>query len=232
MKTEQAILTLEDITKEYPGPTPTSAPLRILEGISFLMESGTSAAITGNSGCGKSTLLNIAAGLDTPTSGEVLLDGTSLLHRRDDQLSYVRNTRMGFIFQNNLLLEDFTALENVMMPALISGKKTLAVKERAMALLERVGVADRAEHRPGLLSGGERQRVAIARALMNQPALLFADEPTGSLDEDNSQIMEELLLGLVREEGCALMLVTHNNAFANKCDRVLVLQHKMLTEVM
>lgn len=222
------ILALSDIKKEFESPAKDVAPLLILDDITFSIASGTSVAITGKSGCGKSTLLHIAAGLENPTAGSILFRGDSIVTMNDAKKSSLRNKKMGFIFQSNLLLEDFTAIENVMMPAMIAGCKKKEAKARAMDLLQRVGVADRLDHRPEILSGGERQRIAIARALMNAPELIFADEPTGSLDEENAALVEELLLGLVDDERCALMLVTHNLHFARRCDTVFLLRHRTL----
>lgn len=228
MTTDTGILGLSEITKSFDAPTKDAAPLMILDDIALTLKMGQSLAVTGKSGCGKSTLLHIAAALERPTSGTVTFQGEDLFSMDDVHRSNIRNKKMGFIFQSNLLLEDFTALENVMMPAMIAGEQGGEMKSRAMMLLEKVGVADRASHRPDIMSGGERQRVAIARAMMNAPALIFADEPTGSLDEENAAMVEELLLGLVKEEGCGLLLVTHNSSFADSCDKVLLLQHKKL----
>lgn len=228
MTTDTAILNLSEITKRFDAPTKDAPALLILDGISLVLCAGKSLAVTGKSGCGKSTLLHIAAALEKPSSGTVRFRGEDLLQMDDAQRSSVWNQKMGFIFQSNLLLEDFTALENVMMPAMIAGGHGGGVRTRAMTLLDKVGVADRANHRPDSMSGGERQRVAIARAMMNSPELIFADEPTGSLDEENAAMVEELLLGLVKEEGCALLLVTHNSGFAQSCDGVLLLQHRKI----
>lgn len=226
--TDTEILTLSAITKCFESPSKDVSPLLILDDVSLTLHHGESLAITGKSGCGKSTLLHICAALERPTSGSVRFDGKDLFSMDDSHRSYIRNQKMGFIFQSNLLLEDFTALENVLMPALIAGRNSQESRKRAMDLLEKVDVADRASHRPDTMSGGERQRVAIARALMNAPSLLFADEPTGSLDEDNASRIEDLLLSLVKEENCGLLLVTHNKSFADRCDTVFLLQHRKL----
>ena len=164
-----------------------------------------------------------------PTDGKVICSGTDFATLDDKKRSLLRNRHIGFIFQANLLLEDFTALENVMAPALISGVKAKDCKDRAVELLERLGLADRMDHVPGKLSGGEKQRVAICRALMNKPEVILADEPTGALDEENASEVENLLLDLVREEGRSLLLVTHNQDFAFKCDNVYLLKNRNLT---
>ncbi|MDY4609893.1 MAG: ABC transporter ATP-binding protein [Sphaerochaetaceae bacterium] len=226
MTTDTTILNLSGIAKSFDAPMKDAPALLILDDICFTLNSGRSLAVTGKSGCGKSTLLHIAAALERPSSGTVCFQGEDMFLMDDAQRSSVWNQKMGFIFQSNLLLEDFTAVENVMMPAMIAGEHGAGIRNRAMELLDKVGVADRAGHRPDSMSGGERQRVAIARAMMNSPELIFADEPTGSLDEENAAKVEELLLGLVREEGCALLLVTHNSGFAKSCDGVLLLQHR------
>jgi lipoprotein-releasing system ATP-binding protein len=228
MTTDTAILSLSGITKRFDAPAKDVPALLILDDISLVLDAGRSLAVTGKSGCGKSTLLHIAAALERPSSGTVMFHGDDLFLMDDIRRSAVWNRKMGFIFQSNLLLEDFTALENVMMPSMIAGMHGSGVRARALTLLDKVGVADRASHRPDSMSGGERQRVAIARALMNSPELIFADEPTGSLDEENAAIVETLLLGLVKEEGCALLLVTHNSGFAHSCDNVLLLRHRKL----
>lgn len=220
---------LVSITKRFKASEKGSDEITILQDLNLNIVQGQSTAIIGKSGSGKSTLLHIAGGLDSPSEGKVICSGTDFATLDDKRRSILRNRHIGFIFQANLLLEDFSALENVMAPALISGVKAKDCKDRAVELLERLGLADRMEHVPGKLSGGEKQRVAICRALMNKPEVILADEPTGALDEENASEVENLLLDLVREEGRSLLLVTHNQDFAFKCDNVYLLKNRNLT---
>ncbi len=204
--------------------------LEILKDICFDLEERTSVAVIGKSGCGKSTFLHLAGGLDVPTSGEVFCNGNSW-NVNDKTASNMRNSDIGFIFQSNFLLEDFSVLDNVIMPALIKGSNKEDAKQKAIALLKRLGLEDKLNQQASKLSGGEKQRIAICRALINSPKVVLADEPTGALDEENSLEVEELLLDLVKEKGCSLLLVTHNNEFANMCDKVYLLTQKKLTKV-
>ena len=220
---------LVSITKRFKAAEKGNDEITILKDLNLSIVQGQSTAIIGKSGSGKSTLLHIAGGLDSPTEGKVICSGTDFATLDDKRRSVLRNRHIGFIFQANLLLEDFSALENVMAPALISGVKARECKDRAVELLERLGLADRMDHVPGKLSGGEKQRVAICRALMNRPEVILADEPTGALDEENASEVENLLLDLVREEGRSLLLVTHNQDFAFKCDNVYLLKNRNLT---
>ena len=209
-----ALVELENVTKTY--PTPGGEGLTVLDDVSLAVGGGESLAIVGPSGSGKSTLLNIIGTLDRPTSGRVLLGGQDLSHLDDEDLAAVRSRRIGFVFQLHHLLPQCTALENVLVPALAGGGTvTKETEERGRQLLDRVGLADRMAYRPGHLSGGERQRVAVARALVNQPALLLADEPTGSLDRAASENLEQLLVEVNREEGVTLIVVTHAAALAS-----------------
>jgi len=219
---------LLSITKRFKAAEKGEEEITILKDIDLNVVSGQSTAIIGKSGSGKSTLLHIAGGLDSPSSGKVLCNGTDFATLDDRKRSMLRNKHIGFIFQANLLLEDFTALENVMAPAMISGQKEKDCRDRAIQLLERLGLAERMNHIPGKLSGGEKQRVAICRALMNRPDVILADEPTGALDEENASDVENILLDLVREEGRSLLLVTHNQDFAFKCDNVYMLKNHSL----
>ena len=219
---------LLSITKRFKAAEKGEEEITILKDIDLNVVSGQSTAIIGKSGSGKSTLLHIAGGLDSPSSGKVLCNGTDFATLDDRKRSMLRNKHIGFIFQANLLLEDFTALENVMAPAMISGQKEKDCRDRAVQLLERLGLAERMNHIPGKLSGGEKQRVAICRALMNRPDVILADEPTGALDEENASDVENILLDLVREEGRSLLLVTHNQDFAFKCDNVYMLKNHSL----
>ena len=220
---------LTDIVKRYKAAEKGEAEITILNGINLCIKQGESTAIIGKSGSGKSTLLHIAGGLDMPSSGTVLCNGINFATLDDRKKSQTRNLHIGFIFQANLLLEDFNALENVMAPALIAGKTIKECKPRALELLEKLGLKDRIQHLPSQLSGGEKQRVAICRALMNKPEVIMADEPTGALDEENAQEVEKLLLDLVKEEGRSLLLVTHNQDFAFKCDNVYLLKNHVLS---
>ena len=220
---------LDCITKRFKAAEKGEGEITILQNLSLNVIAGQSTAIIGKSGSGKSTLLHIAGGLDSPSEGKVLCNGIDFATLDDKKRSELRNLHVGFIFQSNLLLEDFSALENVMAPALISGKKPSACQDRAVALLKRLGLEDRMNHVPGQLSGGEKQRVAICRALMNEPEVILADEPTGALDEENATDVENLLLDLVREEGRSLLLVTHNQEFAFKCDNVYLLKNRNLS---
>ena len=219
MKSDE-ILSLRGVSKSFPATARGGEPIEILDSIDLALETATSIAITGKSGSGKSTLLQISAGLLSSDRGEVLFDGKKLNSLNDAQLSKIRSNKMGFIFQSSLLLDDFTALENVTVPAMIMGVGEREARERALHLLQTVGLGDRLDHKSDQLSGGERQRVAIARALVNAPLILFADEPTGSLDERNAALIEDMLFRLVAEKQVALMLITHNTPFASRCDRV------------
>jgi lipoprotein-releasing system ATP-binding protein len=220
------LLVLDDVTKRYCGPGGEAAP-PVLKGVRLALAAGESMAIVGPSGSGKSTLLNILGTLDRPTSGRVLLDGKDLATLSDDDLAAVRNRRIGFIFQLHHLLPQCTALENVLVPTLAGGAPEDA-PGRAAKLLERVGLKDRLEYRPGQLSGGERQRVAVARALINKPAILLADEPTGSLDRAASEHLADLLSELNREEKVTLVVVTHSAALAERMGKVMELRDGQL----
>ncbi|HPZ15438.1 MAG TPA: ABC transporter ATP-binding protein [Sphaerochaeta sp.] len=231
MKRSTELLHLQHIAKSFPSTQRGGEPIQILESVDLTMERSHAIAITGNSGSGKSTLLQIAAGLLGCDHGDVWFEG-ELLSRMDGRsLSQVRSRRMGFIFQASLLLEDFTASENVQIAAMIGGSTKAEAKAKAAEILALVGLSNRLGHRPDQLSGGEKQRVAIARALVNEPSILFADEPTGSLDEGNAAMVEELLFSLVRTKGVALMLVTHNPAFASRCDEVYRISDRMLEAI-
>jgi len=220
---------LVNICKSFPSAD-EKTPLQILNNINFCLKSNESTAIIGKSGTGKSTLLQICGGLDKPTEGSVLFNGSDISKLNDAKMSELRNRKIGFIFQANMLMEDFTALENVMIPALIQGKREHECKPIAQELLKQMGLEDRMNHYPAQLSGGEKQRVAIARALINDPDVILADEPTGSLDEENAKEVEDRLLDIVKSGNRTLLLVTHNMDFARRCDRILVLKNHTLTE--
>ena len=191
--------------------------LEILRGIDLEIKRGETAAIVGASGSGKSTLLGLLAGLDAPSSGEITLDGINIVNLDEDERATLRSEKVGFVFQNFQLLPALTALENVMLPLELAGIDS--AREKSEEFLSRVGLAERFHHYPRTLSGGEQQRVAIARAFASQPLILFADEPTGNLDTTTGATVVELLFGLNKEEGTTLVLVTHDNTLADRCQR-------------
>ncbi len=195
--------------------------LQVLKDISLTINSGEILAIAGPSGAGKTTLLQIAGTLDTPDSGEVVYDGQELTSLSDRRLSRFRNSNIGFIFQQNQLLPEFTAVENVILPALIGGASRKASKEKAMQLLNMLGVGERASHKPAAMSGGERQRVAIARSLINSPGVVFADEPTGSLDSRNRDEIIALIGDLRERLGQTFVVVTHDPIVSASADRII-----------
>ncbi|MFQ5989106.1 MAG: ABC transporter ATP-binding protein [Candidatus Methylomirabilales bacterium] len=195
--------------------------LRILKGVNLTVRRGEFLAIVGPSGVGKSTLLHILGGLDRPTAGEVYYNGVEVSQLPEGELAAFRNQTVGFVFQFHHLLPEFTAVENTMMPALIGRQSLASAQEAASGILQRVGLAERFTHRPGELSGGEQQRVAIARALVLSPNVLLADEPTGNLDSKTGEAIFELLREFNREQGLTVILVTHNEPFARRTDRLL-----------
>jgi putative ABC transport system ATP-binding protein len=203
--------------------TPTHR-VEILRDISFEVPPSQVVAITGASGSGKSTLLGLLAGLDWPTSGSIHLDGADITKLNEDELAQLRGRKIGFVFQAYQLIPTLNALENVLLPAELAGNGPARQLERAKALLDSVGLHDRADHYPAQLSGGEQQRVGIARAFMMQPSILLADEPTGNLDTRNGGHVLELMLKLNREQGTTLVLVTHDPSLTEKADRRIVLR--------
>lgn len=208
-----------DVHKRYPGPAGGS--LHVLRGVSLTVESGEAVAVIGASGAGKSTFLHIIGALDHSSEGEVRLGGTSVAGLTPEGLAGVRNRHVGFVFQFHHLLKEFTALENVVMPRLIAGGRRGEEEVKARELLEAVGLAERADHKPNQLSGGEQQRVAVARALANDPLVLLADEPSGNLDHHTSQALHDLLFDIRERRGLSMVLVTHNLELAGRADRVL-----------
>ena len=205
--------------------------LSVLESLDLRINPGDSVAIIGPSGAGKSTLLSLLAGLDIPESGEILFQGEAFSGLSEDQRAAVRRGRIGFVFQSFQLLQGLTAVENVMLPLELTGMSVAQAKQRAMKWLERVGLGARTHHRPRMLSGGEQQRVALARPFVNEPALLFADEPTGNLDRRTGESVSELLFELNQETGTTLILVTHDERLASRCQRILSLEDGTLNEV-
>ena len=195
--------------------------LEVLKGVNLEVQKGEIVAIVGKSGAGKTTLLQIIGTLDRPTQGEVIINGERLMEKGDRALAAFRNKHIGFIFQFHQLLPEFTALENVCIPAMIAREKESEYKPRAEKLLRDLGLGDRMDHKPNALSGGEKQRVAAARALMMAPDIILADEPTGSLDEQHKQELSDLLLQLRKEYGQTILLVTHDKELANIADRVI-----------
>lgn len=196
--------------------------LSILSDISFNVKHGESVAVVGTSGSGKSTLLSLLAGLDTASSGEIMLDGEPLHELDEEARAALRAAKVGFVFQSFMLVQSLTALENVMLPAELAGKED--AKEQALALLEKVGLSHRVDHYPSQLSGGEQQRVAIARAFVGSPKILFADEPSANLDSKNGHMIESLLFDLNKQNGTTLILVTHDEALAQKCERIIQIE--------
>ena len=215
------ILSVSELTKTYPT---TSGPLTVLHTVSFDLEAGTSLAIVGPSGSGKTTLLGLCAGLDYPSSGSVCLAGSKLEQLDEDGRARVRNLNVGFVFQNFQLIPTLSARENILIPLELreeSNEVRAGYEVLADELLERVGLSARANHYPIQLSGGEQQRVALARAFINNPKILFCDEPTGNLDSENATSMIDLIFGLNLEKQTTLVLVTHDSDLAKRCKRIL-----------
>lgn len=211
------IIEAHDIHKSF-------GSLEVLKGVDFEADKGETVSIVGASGAGKSTLLQILGTLSTPDSGTLVIDGEDVRHLGSGRLAAFRGRRIGFVFQAHHLLPEFSAAENVMIPALIAGVGSRAAHEKAIRLLEQVGLGERVEHKPSELSGGEQQRVAIARAIINEPAVLFADEPTGNLDSATKQDVNRLLFGLRDSLGQTIVVVTHDEGLAGMCDRSLTMK--------
>ncbi|MDR2344305.1 MAG: ABC transporter ATP-binding protein [Spirochaetaceae bacterium] len=224
---EKLIVKVCGLFKDY---TSSAETLHILRGLNFEITRGASVSITGSSGSGKSTLLNILGGLDRADVGEVLVDGNRVDKLAEKHLTRYRRKSVGFVFQFHYLLNDFTALENVMLPAYISGVPRKAALEKARALLADVNMEARADHLPQQLSGGERQRVAVARSIVNDPSVILADEPTGNLDRENSTLVTGLLYGAAEKWGKTLIVVTHDENVAARASRRYVLADGVLSE--
>lgn len=229
----ETLLELDEVHKSYGAPD-SGGVIDVLTGVSLTVRHGDAIAVEGPSGSGKSTLLNIMGALDTPDSGRVLFRGTDMAGYDESERAELRNRSIGFVFQLHHLLPQCSALENVMVPTMsrysrASSRSERPARTRAVELLERVGLADRVGHRPGELSGGERLRVAVARALVNEPAVLLADEPTGSLDSETSESIADLLLELNQDTGIALVVVTHASFVAGKCRDRYVLRNGIVS---
>lgn len=206
------MLIAEGVQKSY-------GDLKVLKGVDVKVKKGEVVAFVGSSGAGKSTLLHILGTLDTPDSGKVLIDGKDVFRESSKNLAEFRNRNIGFVFQFHNLLPEFTALENVMIPGLIAKRRDSEVKNKAMDILDLLGLGKRVDHKPSELSGGEQQRVAVARALVNSPALVFADEPSGNLDSKNAADLHQLFFKLRNDLGHTFIIVTHNAEFAGMADR-------------
>jgi putative ABC transport system ATP-binding protein len=221
----ESIISVRGVSKSVQD---ASGQLNILRDIHFALNAGETASIVGASGSGKSTLLAILAGLDTPTTGQVMLAGQSLFDLSEDDRAALRAQHVGFVFQSFQLMPNLTALENVMLPLELADKPD--ARQTAMAMLQRVGLSERLQHLPKVLSGGEQQRVALARAFVVRPDVLLADEPTGSLDHATGAAIMDLMFELNREQGTTLVLVTHDRHLAARCERQLLIQAGQLSE--
>jgi len=222
-----SVLECRSVSKTFKD---NSLIVNVLDGIDFSVQSGEQIAIVGPSGSGKSTLLHILGGLDTATSGDVMIDGHDLKRISEKQRSSLRNSHLGFVYQFHHLLAEFTALENVCMPLLIRGVKIKEAKEKATELLDEVGLLNRLDHKPAQLSGGERQRTAIARALVGDPKCVLADEPTGNLDHHTAEKVYETMLELNQKLNTSILIVTHDLSLANRMGKVYELQDSKLYE--
>lgn len=224
---QKTVLLAENIHREFKT---ANSVLPVLRGINLTLKKGETAAITGASGVGKSTLLHILGGLDRPTSGRVRISDLALEGKSETELARFRNKKVGFVFQFHYLMEDFSALENVMVPMFLAGADKRSARERAERILGRVGLIDRAAHRPNQLSGGEQQRVAVARALANDPEIVLADEPSGNLDTATGNRLHDLLFELNEDRKTSLVIATHNRELASRCQREFRMADGKLTQ--
>jgi len=225
MDSNNFILSADNIHREFKTP---ESKLEVLKGVTLNVRTREMVAVTGASGVGKSTLLHILGGLDHPTSGEVTISNVSLNGKSEKELARFRTKKVGFVFQFHYLLDDFSALENVMIPMLLNGKKRSEAIEQGELLLQQVGLIDRKSHRPKQLSGGEQQRVAVARALANDPEIVLADEPSGNLDTATGRKLHDLLFHLNSQKSISFLIATHNEELANRCNRQLTLADGVL----
>ena len=217
---------------EIKGINKSYGSLQVLRDVNATIGNGEIVSIVGPSGAGKTTLLQIAGTLDTPDRGRVIYDGVDVLSLSEKKLSAFRNSHIGFVFQVHQLLPEFTALENVAIPALIKGDRAADAYKRAAELIDYMGLSGRADHKPAALSGGEKQRIAVARALMNRPSVIFADEPSGSLDSRNKEELHRLFFDLRREFSQTFVIVTHDESLAMMCDRVLTMRDGVIVSDM
>ncbi|MFH2036573.1 MAG: ABC transporter ATP-binding protein [Candidatus Zixiibacteriota bacterium] len=221
------LLVAKDIKRTFDT---VEGQLEVIKGVNLSLKNGEMTAIVGESGVGKSTLLHILGGLDKPSEGTVEVKGTSFNSKSESDLARFRNKNIGFVFQHHYLMEDFTALENVMIPALIAGLTKDKARKKAEQLLDNVGLKDRMTHYPKKLSGGEQQRVAVARALVNNPGLVIADEPSGNLDIKTGEKLHSLLSSLNEKDGTTFLIATHNKDLAEKCRRIVELENGFIKE--
>jgi lipoprotein-releasing system ATP-binding protein len=227
MNRKKIVLEAVQVSKSFPSKAGTGM-LEVLNQVNLQVQESEIVAIIGSSGSGKSTLLHLLGGLDHPDTGDVYWNDSSIFNWKQDKLSEERNRQVGFVFQFHHLLPEFTAIENVYMPGLIGGIPLKEAESRAASLLDYLGMTERTEHRPSQLSGGEQQRVAIARALMNNPSMILADEPTGNLDEKNTDIILNQLIELREAEQVAMVLITHEKEIAARCDTIYELRQGKL----
>ena len=229
LSNEKIVLAVRDIRKIFAEAS--GEPLIILRGGGFDLHRGEIVALVGPSGCGKSTLLQCVGFLDRPTAGQILISGVSAHKLSDNNRTFLRRNKIGFVYQRNNLLSDFTALENVMMPMMVSGMSEREATLRAKRLLKSANILHRSSHFPSELSGGEQQRVAVARALANKPDIILADEPTGSLDPVHAKIVFDLLFEIVRKSKTAMLFVTHNTELAKRADRIITIKNGKVSEI-